>query len=127
MNTKLISHKDRVDALISQMWKSGYLTISRKYGKYLPAPQPVGEFEVDAIGKYKRKYMIGIVLRDEELNNPKLLSKIKYLSSQNTKYTNEKVKLIIGVNQKNFQKLNEMINTLPTENKNQIQIYLLND
>lgn len=127
MNTKLISHKDRVDALISQMWKSGYLTISRKYGKYLPAPQPVGEFEVDAIGKYKRKYIIGIVLRDEELNNPKLLSKIKYLSSQNTKYTNEKVKLIIGVNQKNFQKLSEMINTLPAENKNQIQIYLLKD
>lgn len=127
MNTKLISHKDRVDALISQMWKSGYLTISRKYGKYLPAPQPVGEFEVDAIGKYKRKYMIGIVLRDEELNNPKLVSKIKYLSSQNTKYTNEKVKLIIGVNQKNFQKLSEMINTLPPENKNQIQIYLLKD
>lgn len=127
MSSKLLSHKDRVDALISQMWKSGYLTISRKYGKYLPSPKPIGDFEVDVIARYKKNYMMGIVVNEKELKNPKFLAKIIYLSSRNVKYSKEKVKLLIGVNIQYYNELKNLIDTLPSENKEQIQIYPINN
>lgn len=127
MSSKLLSHKDRVDALISQMWKSGYLTISRKYGKYLPSPKPIGDFEVDVIARYKKNYMMGIVVNEKELKNPKFLAKIIYLSSRNVKYSKEKVKLLIGINIQYYNELKNLIDTLPSENKEQIQIYPINN
>jgi hypothetical protein len=122
---KIQSHKDRVDALISQIWKSGYLTISRKYGKYLPSPKPIGEFEIDVLAKYKRKYIIGLIVNEKDLADPKFLSKLSYLSSRNTKYTNEKVTLLLGVSSQNENQLKEIIEKLPEENRRQIKTYLI--
>lgn len=120
---RIQSHKDRVDALISQIWKSGYLTISRKYGKYLPTPKPVGDFDVDVIAKYKRKYIIGLLVNENDLADSKFVNKLIYLSSRNTKYTNEKVKLLLGVSDKNEARLKSIVSQLPEENRNQIKIY----
>ncbi|GAB4130320.1 MAG: hypothetical protein Fur0015_04190 [Ignavibacteriales bacterium] len=120
---RIQSHKDRVDALISQIWKSGYLTISRKYGKFLPPPKPIGEFDVDVVAKYKRKYMIGLLINEKDIADPKLTNKLIYLSSRNTKYTNEKVTLLLGVSDKNKDALKEIIDKLPEENRRQIKIY----
>lgn len=120
---KIHSHKERVDALISQIWKSGYLTISRKYGKFLPKPKPIGEFDVDVIAKYKKKYIIGLVVNDNDLNDSKFVNKLIYLSSRNTKYTNEKVTLLLGVSEKNEEQLQLIVKQLPEANRNQIKIY----
>ena len=46
------SKSDRVDYLIDHLWQHGYLTLSRKFGKYLPAPPRMGEYEVDAVAKF---------------------------------------------------------------------------
>lgn len=43
-----------IDLLVEQFWKQGYLTISRKYGTYLPEPNKVGGFDVDIIGRQKK-------------------------------------------------------------------------
>ena len=43
-----------IDRLVEQFWKRGYLTLSRRYGTYLPEPAKVGTFEVDIVARYKR-------------------------------------------------------------------------
>lgn len=109
---KRISHQERVDALISQFWKNGYMTLSRKYGTYLPAPGKIGNYEVDAIGRYKKKYVIGIIITKDEFNDPKLISKISYLSSRNTKYSDKKVVLYVGVPKSMMSRMAELLSKL---------------
>ncbi len=122
---KMISHKDRVDKLINHFWKDGYLTVSRKHGQYLPSPNPIGKYDVDAIGKYKKKYVIGLILNKEDLDNPKTLNKIKYLSSRNTKYSSSKVKLFLGVPGNLLEKVRDLLLQLPSENVENIKIVTL--
>jgi hypothetical protein len=94
---KKLTKQEKVDALIEQFWKKGYLTVSRKYGKYLPEPNPVGNYSVDAVAKYRRKTAVGIVLDSDELNDPKIISKLNFLAGRNTKYANRNLTLYIGV------------------------------
>ena len=117
-----ISHREKVDSLISQFWKEGYLTVSRKHGSFLPAPERVGSYEIDALGKYKKNYVIGITLHEEDLINPKILSKINYLSSRNTIYSQKKVKLFVAVPSKFLTKAYELITKLPAENRDCIKL-----
>ncbi|MEN8191848.1 MAG: hypothetical protein ABFS12_03460 [Bacteroidota bacterium] len=91
-----MTDKDRIDSLIKHFWKNGFLTISRKHGTYLPEPNPIGDYEVDAVGKLNKKYVLGITLTKEDLNNPKILAKIKFLANQKSKYSFKKVTLFIG-------------------------------
>lgn len=94
---KKITKQERVDALIEQFWRKGYLTVSRRYGKYLPEPTPVGEYNVDAVAKYRRKIAVGLVLEAEELNDPKIISKLNFLASRNSSYSNRNTTLYVGV------------------------------
>ena len=57
MNEDLIKN---IELLQDQFWKRGYMTISRRFGTYLPEPAKVGMFNVDIIAKYKDDYAIGI-------------------------------------------------------------------
>ena len=118
------THQDRVDALIGHFWKDGYLTVSRKYGQYLPTPQPVGHYEIDALGKFKKVYVIGIVLSENEITEPKLRSKLDYLSSRNTKYSNKRIKLFIGVPKRFVKNIYEVVSQLPKENQDSIKIII---
>ncbi len=119
---KKISHKERVDSLISQFWKEGYLTISRKHGSFLPSPEPVGSYEIEALGKYKKNYVIGITLSEEDLDNPQVSNKIKYLSSRNTIYSRKNIKLFIAVPSKLLTRAHNLISKLPPENRNCIKL-----
>ena len=69
--------RERVDLLIDHLWKEGYLTLSRKFGKYLPAPPAISGYEVDAISQYKKKIAIGLTVSAEELNDIKFISKLE--------------------------------------------------
>lgn len=120
MNDSLNRYK--VDALISQFWQNGYLTISRKYGKYLPEPEPIGRYNVDAVAKYKEKLAIGITLNEEDFNSDRLLSKIEYLVNVNPKYSGNKVKLFIGVNGELYYKAIQLLSDLSEETKKRIKI-----
>ncbi len=117
-----ISSQERVDALIEQFWKNGYLTISRKFGKYLPSPNPIGKYEVDAIAKYKKKIVIGITLSEEDIMDPKTISKINFLATRHTKYSHQRVTLFVGVPKDSTYKAKLVISGLDEEIKKNIKI-----
>ena len=90
-----ITDKDRVDSLIKHFWENGFLTLSRKHGNYLPPPTPIGEFEVDAVGKFNKKYVLGLTIKKEDLQNPNILRKIKFLANQKNKFSLQKITLFL--------------------------------
>lgn len=112
----------KVDDLVSHFWKNGYLTLSRKFGTYLPNPGNVGKYEVDAIGKLKKKYAIGVTLSEEELNDPKIYTKLEYLATRHTKYSNKRVTLFVGVPKFLFNKVKLCISNLSDEAKKSIKV-----
>ncbi|MFH0735797.1 MAG: hypothetical protein V1773_14850 [bacterium] len=121
------STRERVDELINHFWRNGYLTLSRKYGKYLPEPKPIGEYSVDAVGKYKKKYVIGLILSEEDFEDNRIVSKLNYLATrQNTRY-DIKVTLYIGVPQDRVYEASLLIEKTNSEAKKNIKIVPLPD
>lgn len=117
-----ITNQDRVDVLIQSFWKNGYLTLSRKFGTYLPNPEPIGSYEIDAVGKQRKKFVIGLTIKEEELNNPKIYEKIKFLASRHSKYSKNKVSLFIGVNKKLVNKVRLLISGMDETIRKNIKI-----
>ncbi|MFC2134021.1 hypothetical protein ACFLTH_05335 [Bacteroidota bacterium] len=116
------TNKDRVDALIDHFWQKGYLTISRKFGTYLPAPKPIGNYEVDAIAKYKEKVVLGITLTENDLEDPKIISRLNFLATRHTRYSNKRVTLFIGVPNKFLTKAKQIISDLDEEARSHIRL-----
>ncbi len=117
-----ISERDRVDSLIEHFWKNGFLTLSRKHSKYLPPPEKIGEFEVDAVGKYNKKFILGLTLTKEDINNPKILRKIKFLANQRNKYSAKLVTLFLGVPENLIPQAKKIISSLEEATQKQIKI-----
>lgn len=122
-----VKRKD-IDALIEQFWKRGYMTVSRKYGTYLPEPDKVGIYDVDVIARYNDSFAIGIVLNDEDfVDLKKTQNKIVYLSTRQTKYNGKRVALFIGVSLKNYKSAKSLLDTLPDEIKKNIRLIQIID
>jgi len=117
-----LSEIDRVDSLIQHFWKNGFLTLSRKHSKYLPNPSKIGEFEVDAIGKQDKKFILGLTLTQEDINNPKILRKIKFLANQRNKYSLKLVTLFLGVHESLIPQAKKIISKLEETTQKQIKI-----
>lgn len=117
--------RERVDYLIDHLWQHGYLTLSRKFGKYLPAPPLMGEYEVDAVAKYKRKIALGLTVSDEELNDPKFLSKLDFLANYTSRYPQNKITLFLGVPYNSQVKASLLISSLDEETQKHIKIIAL--
>ncbi len=98
-----------VDELVSQFHRNGYLTLRRRFGKYLSEPEPIGDYKVDAIGKYKKKYVLGIVLYEKDFNDEKLVRKLSFLASRRSKYSNTSVTLFVGVAKELMPRLQEVL------------------
>ena len=118
--------RQSVDLLIDQFWKNGYLTISRKFGTYLPEPKRMGGFEVDIIARYKKDYALGITLNEEDLDNPELKNKIQFLATRQTKFTNKKVLLFVGIPNDLKKKIEFIISTLDENVRKNIKIQFFN-
>lgn len=116
-----------VDELVNHFWKNGYLTLSRKFGTYLPTPNNVGKYEVDAIGKLKKKYAIGLILTEDELNDSKVYSKLEFLATRHTKYSNRKVTLFVGVPKHLFNKVKLCVKNLSSEAQKNIKVVSIGD
>lgn len=117
-----------VDALIEQFWKRGYMTLSRKYGTYLPEPDKVGIYDVDVIARYNDSFAIGIVLTDEDFYDlKKTQNKIVYLSTRQTKFNRKKVALFVGVSLKNYKTAKGLLEALPDEIKKNIRLIQIID
>lgn len=116
-----------IDLLVEEFWKLGYMTLSRKYGTYLPEPTRVGNFDVDIIAKLKKNYAIGITLTDEDLNDPHLIAKLNFLATRHTKFTNKRVMLLIGIPKENYKHLRTLTEKLPHEVKKNLKIFQLQE
>ncbi|PID61243.1 MAG: hypothetical protein CR986_02995 [Ignavibacteriae bacterium] len=118
----LNQNQHNVDRLIDHFWKNGYLTLSRRYGTYLPSPKNIGKYKVDAIGKLRKKYAIGIVLTKKELEDSNIYNKLQFLATRHTKYTNKKIKLFVGVPNQLFHKVKLCISTLSEDARKNIKL-----
>ena len=111
MNQELtmnISERKAVDMLVSEFWRLGFFTLSRRLGTYLPEPENIGLFQVDAIARNNEKYAIGINLNKEEIFNPNLIEKINYLASRKTRFSDKAILLLIGVPDIYFKQVKEI-------------------
>lgn len=116
-----------VDSLVAQFWKRGYLTVSRRFGTYLPEPERVGEFKIDVLARQRNKYAIGITLTEEELNNAELADKIYYLATRHTKFSNQPVILFIGVPDKYFKQAKNLLEQMNKEIRRNIKLIQIID
>ncbi len=119
------SKRERVDLLIDHLWQHGYLTLSRKYGKFLPSPPMMGNYEVDAVAKYKKKIAIGLTVSEEELNEPNFLSKLDFLVHYNSRFPKNRFTLFLGVPYNAVVKTSVLVSSLPEEIQNHIKIVTL--
>ena len=117
--------QERVDKLIHQFWKNGYLTLSRKYGTFLPEPPKMGHYDIDALGKLKDQYAIGVTLSAEEMENPDVKKKLEYLASRHTRYTHKTVILFVAVPKGYNSKLRKIISSLNPQIRKNIKISTL--
>lgn len=121
MNTD--KRKD-VDLLIEEFWKKGYLTLFRKYGTYLPEPSSIGGFEVDVIAKQKDNFAIGINLIDSDFKDSAALkNKLTYLAQRQTRGSNKKVQLFVGVSILNYKYAKSLIDELDPETKKNVKLF----
>lgn len=111
-----------VDSLIEHFWRKGFMTVSRKFGTYLPEPEKVGEFEIDILARNNKNYAIGLTLTEEEVENSQTLNKIKFLATRQTKYSNKKVNLFVGVPDIMYKKMLKIINNLEEDIKKNIKV-----
>ena len=117
-----------VDLLIDEFWKKGYLTLFRKFGTYLPEPSNIGGFEVDVIAKQKGNFAIGITLNDQDFLDPSSVkNKLAYLAQRQTKGTNKKVQLFVGVSLLNFKYAKTFLDELDPETKKNIKLFQISD
>jgi hypothetical protein len=119
--------RNTVDLLVEQFWKHGYLTVSRKFGTYLPEPAKVGQFDVDIIAKHNKNYAIGITLSQEELNDPQIINRLNFLATRQTRYTNKRVLLFIGVHVSCFKNAKVLVDRLEPEARKNIRLFQIND
>jgi hypothetical protein len=115
--------RKNIDYLIEQFWKNGYLTVSRKFGTYLPEPEKIGGFEVDIIAKQGKDYALGITLTEEDFKDPKLLDRISFLATRHTKFTQKPVLLYISVPDEHILLAKGLLNSLPNDVKKNIKLF----
>jgi hypothetical protein len=117
-----ISERKAIDLLVSEFWRLGFLTVSRRLGTYLPEPEEIGKFKVDAIGRQKEKYAIGITLNKDDIFNPDLIEKINYLASRKTRSSYKPILLLIGVPDIYFKQVKELLQNVDEKIKRNIKL-----
>lgn len=122
MRYSIKNTEESVDTIIQSFWKNGYLTLSRRYGTYLPAPPQVGQYEIDAVGKQRNKFALGLVLSKEDLNDQTIYKKIEFLASRQSKYSNKKVTLFIGIPKGSENKAKLIIRNLSLDLQKNIKL-----
>lgn len=125
--TELLRRKN-VDYLVNQFWRKGYLTISRKFGTYLPEPHTIGGYEVDVVARHRNQYALGITINDEDLKNKAaLVEKFKYLATRQTRKSKLPVMLFIGFRGENFKEIKFLVDKLEPNIQKNIKLFTLNE
>ncbi|MCX6149205.1 MAG: hypothetical protein NTX22_01630 [Ignavibacteriales bacterium] len=121
------SVRENIDELIKHFWMNGYMTVRRKFGTYLPEPTPIGKYDVDAVGRFKKRFALGVVLTDEELNDSKINAKLEFLATRQTKYSNKRVILFVGIHPENFSRARIAVESLSLDASRNIKLVILNE
>ncbi|MDR3625487.1 MAG: hypothetical protein P4L45_01560 [Ignavibacteriaceae bacterium] len=116
-----------IDLLVEQFWKRGYLTVSRKFGTYLPEPSKIGRFDVDIVAKYKNNYALGVTLTNEDIDDNLIIDRLNFLATRQTKYTNKKVLLFIGVPSGLFANAKIIVEKLEPEARKNIRLFPISE
>jgi hypothetical protein len=116
-----ISERKAIDLLVSEFWRLGFFTVSRRLGTYLPEPEEIGKFKVDVIGRQKEKYAIGITL-NIEIYLSRIIEKINYLASRKTKFSDKPILLLIGVPDIYFKQVKELLLNVDEKIKRNIKL-----
>ncbi|MCH7827818.1 MAG: hypothetical protein IIC75_07600 [Bacteroidetes bacterium] len=119
--------RKHIDLLVEDFLRLGYLTVSRKYGIYLPEPQKVGKFSIDVIARYNKNFAIGLTLNDEDVNRSDLMDMINFLASRKTKFTNKRVMLFLGVVPNHYQRIKILLSSLGDSVRKNIKLFNLNE
>jgi len=119
--------RKNIDYLIEQFWKNGYMTVSGKFGTYLPEPEKIGGFDVDIIARQVKDYALGITISEDDFKDPQLLERISYLATRRTKFTQKKVLLYIGVPEEHILLAKGLIDSLSNEIKANIRLFNIVD
>ena len=119
--------RKHIDLLVEDFLRLGYLTVSRKYGIYLPEPQKVGKFSIDVIARYNKNFAIGLTLNDEDVNRSDLMDMINFLASRKTKFTNKRVMLFLGVVPNHYQRIKILLSSLGDSVRENIKLFNLNE
>ncbi len=116
-----------VDLLVEQFWKHGYLTVSRKFGTYLPEPSKVGSFDVDIVAKQKNNYAIGITLNEDDLKDDSIIKRLNFLASRQTRYTNKRVLLFIGVPLNIYKNVKVLLESISPDIRKNIRLFQIEE
>ena len=122
-----LAKRKTVDLLVEQFWKQGYMTVSRRFGTYLPEPSKVGNFMVDIIARQKKNYAIGITITDEDFNDSGLMEKIIYLATRQTKFTGKSVLLYIGVHSRYYKNAKVLIEKIDPQIQRNIRVIQISE
>lgn len=124
---ELLKRKN-VDFLVQQFWRKGYLTLSRKFGTFLPEPNSVGGFEIDVIARQKNRYAIGFTIDCDEIDNRTLLiNKIRFLATRHTRNGSSPVILFICVKSEIFKSVKSLLDHLEEDIRKNIRLFQLNE
>lgn len=118
--------RDITDKLYFKLRASGYSTIGRRFGTYLPDPPDIGEFQIDILAKQKKEFAIGIVLDDlagVDVNFIK--QKIRFLAERKSTYSGNPVKLYIALTRKNYFFIKHLIDSDLSDISLNIELYLV--
>lgn len=128
--------KIRVEKLVDHLLSRGYMTLSRKYSKYLPKPPSINGWDIDVVAsitepihfksKYRKKIAIGITLSENDLEDTQLITRLNKLANLKSK-SNSKVTLFVGVPANKILQADMIINLLDDEVKNKIKLIPLTD
>lgn len=123
----MTDRRKEIDLLVEHFWKKGYLTLSRKFGTYLPEPSDIGGFQVDIIARQKNNYAIGITLNSDDLNDNTLLNRIIYLATRQTRNTSKKVSLFVGVNKADYSLVKSYFNQIDEDIRKNIRLFIIEE
>jgi hypothetical protein len=120
--------RKNVDLLVEEFWKQGYMTIKRKFGLYLPEPSRIGDYDIDIIARIRKNYAIGITISENDLDDiEKLKDKLVYLATRQTKFSNKKVLLFVGISGSLFKNIKSLIDRIDPEIKRNIKLFPIVD
>jgi len=119
--------KQYIDLLVSEFWKRGYTIQSRKYGKYLPEPPAIGEFQIDILAKRDKDFAIGIAVSEYEVNDSAILNKLTFLATRITRMTKRNVHLLIGAPPNCYRRIKELLDSVALLSKEHVSLHLLNE